>query len=82
MPRKSGRQPRHRENKPNNRSSSRGRIPGWRSPASLDDLRKIDQITQDRLGDTKTTLDKVRKNLSSTRDDLTQQGAANQVKCV
>jgi len=46
---------------------------------SLEDLRKIDQITQDRLSDTTTTLDEVRKNLSSTRDDLTQQSAANQV---
>jgi hypothetical protein len=46
---------------------------------SLEDLRKIDQITLDRLSDTKTTLDEVRKNLSSTRDDLTQQSAANQV---
>jgi len=46
---------------------------------SLEDLRKIDQITQDRLSDTKTTLDEVRNNLSSTRDDLTQQSAANQV---
>jgi hypothetical protein len=46
---------------------------------SLEDLRKIDQITQDRLSDTKTTLDEVRNNLSSTREDLTQQSAANQV---
>jgi hypothetical protein len=46
---------------------------------SLEDLRKIDQITQDRLSDTKTTLDEVRKNLSSTREELTQQSAANQV---
>ena len=46
---------------------------------SLEDLRTIDQITQDRLRDTKTTLDEVRMNLSSTREDLTQQSAANQV---
>ena len=52
----------------------------WRSPnKSLEDLRKIDQITQDRLNDTKITLDEVRNNLSSTRNDLTQQSAANQV---
>ena len=46
---------------------------------SLEDLRKIDQLTQDRLSDTRTTLDEVRQNLSSTRADLTQQSAANQV---
>ncbi len=45
----------------------------------LDDLQKIDKLTQERLDETKVTLNDVRGNLKTTRDDLSQQSAASLV---
>jgi hypothetical protein len=50
-----------------------------KSEAKLTALQALDEATKERLGETKVTLDDVRKSLSSARDDLSEQSVANVV---
>jgi hypothetical protein len=50
-----------------------------KSEAQLTALQALDEATKERLGETKVTLDDVRKSLSSARDDLGEQSVANVV---